>query len=443
MYPLHGPEMTLDGETFCSLDNLGRGPPMARFRFFSKIRDSLWFVPVLCVIAGALLSFGTIAVDRAADYELVPQYLTGDSDSALAILTTVATSMVTLTALVLTVTMVVVQLAMGQFSPRIVQTFLRDKPSQLAIGIFVATFVHAMLAMREVQSGEQSQVPGLAIIVAYALIVISIVVLVLYVHHIGQSLRVSALIELVGTDTRRVLDECYPSTSDGAPESDDIIAAPHSGVVSHVDHEGLVRLASQAHCRLDLLAPMGSFVPAGAPLLRIAEGSDELDRPKVVRAIALDLERSLEQDPSYGFRLLVDMAERSLAESAFLDPTTAVQAIDRLHDCLRQLARRTFPPGQFFDDEGELRLTQPVMEWNDYVHLAFDEIRLAGAGSPQIHRRLREALDDLRSVAPHDRRAPLDEQAELLARASKKAFAEPTDSKIAAAPDRQGIGVAG
>jgi uncharacterized membrane protein len=182
---------------------------MSLHRLVSHVKSSLWFVPVMCVIAGSLLSFLTLAVDRRADYELVPASLTGGPDAALAVLTTVAASMVTLTALVLTITMVVVQLAMGQFSPRIVQTFLQDKPSQFAIGLFVATFAHSMLAMREVRFEEDpggEAVPGLAIVVAYGLIVISIVVLVLYVHHIGRSLRVSALIELVGTATRKVMD---------------------------------------------------------------------------------------------------------------------------------------------------------------------------------------------------------------------------------------------
>ncbi len=114
------------------------------------MRSSLWLIPVLCVLAGAAISFGTIAVDRATQYELIPSSLVGTPDAALQILTTVATSMVSLTALVLTIVLVVVQLAMGQFSPRIVQRLLRDRPSQIAIGLFVATFVHALLTLREV-----------------------------------------------------------------------------------------------------------------------------------------------------------------------------------------------------------------------------------------------------------------------------------------------------
>ena len=126
---------------------------MSFLRRFSRLRAGLWFIPLTCVLAGVALSFGTIAIDQAYDYNLVPQSLSGGPDAAIEIFGTIAASMISLAALVLTITMVVVQLAMGQFSPRIVQQILQDKPSQLAIGIFVGTFAHAMLALREVQTG--------------------------------------------------------------------------------------------------------------------------------------------------------------------------------------------------------------------------------------------------------------------------------------------------
>ncbi len=166
---------------------------MAFRRLLIHLRSSLWFVPVLCVLAGVAVSFATIALDRAFDYEAIPESLVGGPDAATAILSTVAASMVSLAALVLTITMVVVQLAMGQFSPRIVQRILQDKPSQLAIGLFVATFVHAILALREVTNNGDGtgNVPGIAVVTAFVLVLVSIAVLVMYVHHIGQSLRVS------------------------------------------------------------------------------------------------------------------------------------------------------------------------------------------------------------------------------------------------------------
>jgi uncharacterized membrane protein len=420
---------------------------MRSLRLFRHIQTSLWFVPVACVLAGVLLSFGTIALDRANDYKLIPTAFTGGPDAALAILSTIAASMVSLTALVLTVTMVVVQLAMGQFSPRIVQTILQDKPSQLAIGIFVATFAHAMLAMREVSFEQGGHVPGLAIVVAYVLIVISIVVLVLYVHHIGRSLRVSALIELVGGGTRRVLDRLYPEQpSDLAlPRDPRVIVAEKSGVVVRVEHDGLVQEAQHADCLLELIPAVGEFVPAGGPLFRLhgdAHDIARIDAGKVTKFIALGPERTLEQDVAYGLRMLVDIAERSLSDSPFQDPTTAVQAIDRLHDCLRQLSCRQLSNGRHYDDAGEVRLVVPAMDWDAYVKLAFDEIRISGAGSPQVTRRLAAALEDLKTVVPADRRPALDRQLELLESLAREAMFDDRDIEMALRPDRLGMGVA-
>src|SRR6185503_9058751 len=128
----------------------------------------------------------------------------------------------------------------------------------------------------------------------------------------------------------------------------------------------------------------------------------------------LELDRNLDHDVAYGIRMLVDIAERSLSDSPFLDPTTAVQAIDRLHDCLRHIARRQFHDGQFADPEGVVRVTLRVMNWDAYVHLAYDEIRQAGAGTPQVARRLRASLEDLIQYAPAYRRPVLHDQLRLL-----------------------------
>jgi uncharacterized membrane protein len=409
----------------------------------SSVRSSLWFVPVMCVLAGIVLSIGTIAIDRWFDYEVIPRWLTGGPDAATAILETIATSMVSLTALVLTITMVVVQLAMGQFSPRIVQTFLRDRPSQLAIGLFVATFAHAMLAMREVRFDGDGQVPGIAVAVGYVLVLTSIAMLVLYVHHIGQSLRVSALIELVGTDTRRLLDKIYsdPLSDAGAPP-DDCIMAPRSGVLVGVDRQRLVELATAADCVLHVVPALGEFVAAGAPLVRVDGQPIGVDEQSVTDALRSGLERTLDEDLAYGFRLLVDMAERSLAESSFTDPTTAVQCIDRLHDGLRQLANRVIPDGRLNDDDGNLRVTMPAMHWDAYVRLAFDEIRLAGVDSPQVTRRLTAAIEDLLGVAPPERRHALEQQLRLIHVGVTESRRQQPDIRFALQPDSQGIGVA-
>jgi uncharacterized membrane protein len=413
----------------------------------SNVGSSLWFVPVMCVLAGVAIFFGTITLDRAFDYQAIPQALVGRPTSATAILTTIAVSMVSLATLVLTITMVVVQLAMGQFSPRIVQRILRDKPSQLAIGLFVATFVHAVLTIREVldRGDGTGQVPGIAVATSYVLVLTSIAALVIYVHHIGQSLRVSAMIELVGDDTRKIIDRRYPDAGPPPPvepEAPRVVAARDSGVVTMIGTQALIAEAQRVDCVLELVPALGAFVPAGAPLFIVHGRPDELDENRLFAALSLKLEPTLDEDPAYGIRLLVDIAERSLSESPFQDPTTAVQAIDRLHDILRQLARRPFSDGRLAGDDGEIRLLIKTMTWNDYVHLAFDEIRMAGAGSPQVSRRLVAALMDLRRVALPGRIEALDEQAGLLRAATVEAMHDEGDVRYALDPDREGLGAA-
>jgi len=288
-------------------------------------------------------------------------------------------------------------------------------------------------------------VPGIAVLTAFVLVLASIAVLVVYVQHIGQALRVSALIELVGNDTRVLLDRVY--TDKGEPlanESGDsqVVRARKSGVITGIGYEQLVDEARRAACVLELVPMLGEFVPANAPLFRVRGEPVGLDEDRLHKALILKLEPTLDQDVAYGIRLLVDIAERSLAESPFQDPTTAVQAIDRLHDILRQLVRRPFPDGVHRDNAGEIRLIVRAMTWEEYVLLATEEIRLAGAGSPPVVRRLRDALVDLRTIAPPDRVVVIDRQLELLAAAAETRLDDARDVEAALASDRRGVGAA-
>jgi uncharacterized membrane protein len=435
-----------------TLGNRGRLRAVRGFRLREYLFSNLWFVPVMCVLAGMALSFGTIALERLSGGSLVPRSFSGDADSARSILMTVATSMVTLTGLVLTITMVVVQLAMGQFTPRVLRTILRDRPSQLAIGIFVATFAHAMVAMREVSGpteGDEGHIPGLAIVVSYLLIVVCIVVLVLYVNHIGQSLRVASLIDSVGDETRALVDKLYPPDArprDGSPqppggEPTQVIGAPKAGVLYRIDHDELVGYARGVDGTLVLVPQLGDFVSEGSAVLELYGGKG-LDEDDVMGALAFGKERTLHQDLAYGFRMLVDVAARSVSPM-MADPTTAVQAIDRVHDCLRQLVTRPFPDGFHHDEEGQLRLVERVMTWEGYVRLAVDELRTYGGQSLQLTRRLRAMLEDLLSVAGPGRRAPLRMQLQLLEAAVSRSFPDDRDRDAAVVGDQQGIGSGG
>jgi uncharacterized membrane protein len=413
-----------------------------RFRLRHLAQSRLWLVPLICLLAGIGLAVALLSVDPSSGSHLVGTSVTGSAASVQTILTAASTALVTLTSVVLSLTLVAVQLAMGQFSPRIVRSILHDRRSQLAIGLFIGTFAYSMTVLREVSTSGGGSVPGLAVIVDYALILSAIVVLVLYVHHTAQSIRVGGLIGWVADATRDEVDRLYPPPPPPEPEDDlSVVAAPDYGVVAKLPHQALVAVAQQADCVLELVPAMGDFVPRGGPLFRVRAGSlAESHRSAVARSVILDRERSHHSEPAFGLRKLVDVGARSIYSSPFQDPTTCVQSINAIHDILRRLAPREFPSGRHHDAHGHVRLVERVMSWEGYVRLAFDELRLVGAGSPQVARRLRAALEDLRTVAPPERRPPLDRQLKLLDDGVRRAFEDDADVDAALVPDMQGIG---
>jgi uncharacterized membrane protein len=421
-------------------------------RLVHAVRTSLWVVPLLCVLAGVLIVLGTLWLDRRSGYTLVPQSVTGTPSDAQTTLSVFATAMASLTSLVLTVTLVVVQLAMGQFSPRIVAALLSDRFSQLAIGLFGATFVVAVLTIRDIRGSDTGTVPGLSVLLAHLLMVASLVTLILFVHHSGQTMRATGLIDLVGDRTRDLIESSFPAAprpATGPDAGPGVVLAREPGSLVRVDRAGLVAAARRADCVLELVPVVGDFVLGGAPLFRVHPGprregdvsgpTAQLRAEEIARLVLVGPERVHTEDPPYGLRKLVDVAERSIAQP-FNDPTTTLQALHRLHDLLRQLAVRPLPAGEHRDEEGVVRLVERTLSWDGYVRLAFDEIRLAGATTPQITRRLCAALEDLKSVASPDRQAPLDRQLRLLTAAVHRAYEDEEDIVAALTPDAEGIG---
>jgi uncharacterized membrane protein len=395
------------------MQRAGNHAEMKRRRFArGRPNAGLWFIPFVCAVAGIALSVITIAIDRSLPQELVPRAVTGDPNAALIILSTVAASMVSLTALVLTITSVVVQLAMGQFSPRSVRPFLQDRPSQFAIGVFVGTFAHAMFAMREVRSfGQDGFVPGITICVSYLLVFTSVVVLVAYVHHIANALKIDSVIELVGDETRSTFDRLLEPATGPEPAPNDIVAV-EAGFVYRLDHDDLVDEAEHADVTLYLQYPVGSFVPEGATLVRW-EGARSPDVDAVRRSVSIGRERRMEQDGAFGLQILVDIVERALSDS-FNDQTTAAQGVDRLYDIVRSLAGRSFPSGRFNGSDGQERLVVPELGWDDYVAIAFDRVIRAAGRSPAVLSRLGAVLTDLVAVAPGDRRPSLQRRLDVV-----------------------------
>lgn len=204
------------------------------------------------------------------------------------------------------------------------------------------------------------------------------------------------------------------------------------------DRKKLIEMAVQMDAVVEIVPAIGDFVPKGSELLRV-HGGKESDLDPLFEEITLGKERTMNQDPAFGFRQLVDIAEKGLSPSVN-DPTTAVQCLDEIHDLLRMLADRPFPTGQWRDDEGNLRLVSPVRSWDAYIHLAFDEIRHYGNDSLQIHRRMRAILLDLLDVAPADRHEPLRLQLRLLDAVAERDIPDEEDRVTSRIADRQGLG---
>jgi uncharacterized membrane protein len=393
----------------------------------------LWLVPLTGLLAGLGLAIGALALDSASGYDLVSQTLTGTPTAASSLLATIITSNITLLSVVLTVMTVAVQLAMGQFSPRIVGALLRDPLHQFAFALVAATVAFGIVALIGVDD-QKGHVPGLTVLATYVLAVASLATLVIYVSHAGERLRATGLIDLVGDQLHVEIAKRFPAVG-GPPLPPDAVRSASAGVVAKIGIDGLVAAAVREGCVLELCARMGDFVPRDAPLLRV-HGAETARLADTAKLVVLHDERTHDLDPAFGVRKLVDIAVRSASE----DPTTTIEALHRIHDSLRQLAWRPFPSGRHTDAAGELRLIVPVRDWEDFVRLAFEEIRLAGAAQPQIARGLRAVLEDLKTVAPDERQAALDEQRELLDAAVRRAYDEESVTRHARVADMQGLG---
>jgi len=405
-------------------------------------------------VGAALLALLLTWVDHQLADDPSPLFFmfSGTADGARSVLSTIAQSMLTFTGLVFTITMLVLQLASGQLSPRVMRTFLRDRGNQVVLGLFVATFVYTLLILRDVRSpvdGEGGFVPALSTWVAFTLLLASVAAFIYYIDHMAHAIRASTVITSIWHETAAAIDHLFPERlgedaelgaiavdrdRDKPDGPDLVLPSRRAGVVVSVDEDGLFRAASHGDRRLELVPAIGDFVAENAPLIRLWGSWDPPAAEALHTSIGLADERTLDQDAAFGFRQLVDIAVRALSPG-INDPTTAVQALDRIHDLLRRLAVCRFPSRFRADDGGVVRVVVQRPGWDAYVHLGLDEIRLAGEGQLQVHRRLRAILADLGSITPGDRQAVLrDEQARIDA-AAERSFAGVRDRADATEPD--------
>lgn len=399
---------------------------------------------VLVAAAGAAAAWLTrVHVDGSS--ALASVVFPGGADSARAILQAVAGSVITVTGVVFSLTVVTLQLASTQFSPRLLRTFLRDVSNQVVLGTFLATFAYALLVLRAVETGEtpeEDAVPAVAVTFAYVLTAASVVALVYFIDHIARSVRIDSLMREVNEDTLGVIDHVLPRGRDGADDTPtgDVpcppgavpVPAPRSGFVQAVDDNALLARATRLDVVVRVEPVIGDRVIAGSPVARAWREGEDLEltddlRTAVEDAIQIGYERTLQQDVAFGLRQLVDVAVKALSPGVN-DPTTAVHALGHLAALLTELARRDLSPRLRCDDAGNVRVIVPETSLAGYLDLACGQIRRYGAGEPTVTTELLRLLGDVaRGGVSAEEAVVIEREADMVVAAAERSTPEPRD----------------
>jgi uncharacterized membrane protein len=406
------------------------------------VRNSIWVFPVLSIAAGLAAVALLNRIDRALGWEI-----NIGPDTARAVMGTVAASMLTLVVVSSSAILVAVQLASAQLTPRIILLVYRSRIRKFCISAFVLTFTFSVGALVRIET----RVPLLTSYVAAYGFLINLALFLYFIDGMGKTLRPGSALHVVGIAGREVLQSVYPSRLKSEQPSIskplDILKKDPSrliinevdGVVLAFDRKGLISLAERANCLIELVPQVGDFIAAGDPLFRLFEGGESISEESLRNSVALGQERTLEQDPTYAFRIIVDIASKALSP-AINDPTTAVLAIDQIHHLLRNVGSRNLGHGRETDGRGELRLVYRTPDWEDFVHLAVTEIRQYGGDSIQITRRLRAMLESLIETLPAKRAPMLRLELGLLQASAKRMFVDLYDQALAEMGDLQGMG---
>ncbi len=422
-----------------------------RYVIKSYIRSSLWLVPFVAVALYMVVNRISNGIDgwlvRTGRIDATTAFLGLTMVGARSGLETIVTLNISFLVFTFGSLLVAIQVAGGQYTPRIIATtILRDNTIRFNVGYFVFTMLFTVRVLTRMGSETVHQFNTF---IAGVLGLFSIVVFLYLIDYAARFLRPVSIVQHVGESGISVLKNVYPEsttrppsveTSRRPPSPDRTVAnLGTSGIVLAVDMAGLVNQAQQANGIIEFAPQVGDFVAVDEPLFRLYNGAGAIGDRQLRAAVALGSERTIEQDPTFAFRILVDIAIKALSP-AINDPTTAVLAIDQLHRLLRLVGLRHLRGEEICDATGELRLVLRTPNWEDFVHLTCTEIRHCGAGSIQIMRRMRSMLENLMQTLPPHRHAELRQQLELLDRTIEGNYAFAEDRALALLPDSQGLG---
>ena len=406
-----------------------------------------WTIPTAYAMAAIAIGF---ALPRLEHRLWLDAASVINSASAIAIYSTAAAGTMTLSAIVFSLTFVMVQFSATAYSPRLVLWLADDPLIFHALGIFTGTYLYSISAIAWVDRHNVDGVPYLGAVVAVMWLLASIGVFIALIKRVAV-LQVSQMLAFTGEQGRRVIAALYSEPGSDAAE-DGHIRPPAAAITQELRHRGrprtvqaidtaaLLKLASAADARVDVAVAIGDTVVASSPLLRVFGTGRPIEQRRLTAAIQLGNQRTFEQDPQYAIRLLVDIAIRALSP-AINDPTTAVQALDEIGDLLQRLGNSCLATAPICDAAGVARVVVPFPTWEDFLRLAFEEVCAYGASSVQVMRRMNALVSELSAALPPKRRAALGYWKHRLRTSIDRHFPDLDQRRDASAGDRQGIGV--
>jgi uncharacterized membrane protein len=418
------------------------------FRLRQFTLGSLWVLPLVGGLLGVVLGSGLVLTDQSVH---LPSYWTYSASTASTVLAAIVGAMAALTGFVITVTVLVVQMATGMFSARYMRLWYRDGVLKALLALLVGTLAFSFALLRRV---ENNSVPSLGVSIAGFLVLCSLLLFLIFFDRFLHRLRPVAVAALVAGYARRDFERyvvalaAVPEVSFGVREAASrepalIIRSAKPGAIQALDVRGLSGWAREHECQVVICHRIGDFVPAGANLIEAYGGGTAAAaqaESRLRKMIILGDERTVEQDPAFAIRIIVDIADKALSP-AINDPTTAVQALNYLSDVLRQIGTTDFPhPQGHADDAQHAGVVIPARSWEEYLTLGLTEIREYGSTSIQVMRRMRAMLEELRDEVRPEHRPAVDEELARLDMTVARTFADSADLDRAYTADPQGIG---
>lgn len=406
-----------------------------------------WAVPL---IYASLALVAGLTIPRV-ESRLLPGFVSPMSiASAMAIYSSIASGMIALTGIVFSLAFVMVQFSATAYSPRLVLLLVRDPVISHALGVFFSTFLYPIAALAGIDRDGSGRVPLGSVVIVVGLLMASVGIFVALIHRMGL-LQIQRMLVFTGDQGRNVIAALYPPLRPGAevhpsgkdqslPVTQTLVHRGRPRSVQSLDIPGLVQLAEQAGGYIEMTVDVGDTVVEQTALLHLRGARAPVAEQLLEERIEMGAERTFEQDPKYAIRLLVDIAIRALSP-AVNDPTTAVQALDQIEDLLVRLGLRRLEVGRFPGADGQLRLLVPYPSWEDFLLLAFDEIRYYGATSVQVMRKMNALVGELLRALPAERHAALEQWQQRLSSTVARSFADPQERLDAIVEDRQGLGV--